>query len=64
MIIKSSVALRNNFSAVSTLAKETKAPIYITVNGEGDRVYMNIEAFERCERDSMRCRVEILQQYC
>ena len=60
MIIKPSVALRNNFSAVSTLAKETKEPIYITVNGEGDGVYMNMEAFERREQ-MLNLREKIMQ---
>ena len=60
MIIKPSVVLRNNFSAVSTLAKETKEPIYITVNGEGDGVYMNMEAFERREQ-MLNLREKIMQ---
>ena len=60
MIIKPSVALRNNFSAVSALAKETKEPIYITVNGEGDGVYMNMEAFERREQ-MLNLREKIMQ---
>lgn len=50
MIIKPSSALRNNYSAVSSLAKETKEPVYITVNGEGDGVFMDMEAFERREQ--------------
>ena len=60
MIIKPSVALRNNFSSVSALAKETKEPIYITVNGEGDGVYMNMEAFERREQ-MLNLREKIIQ---
>ena len=60
MIIKPSLVLRNNFSAVSTLAKETKEPIYITVNGEGDGVYMNMEAFERREQ-MLNLREKIMQ---
>ena len=60
MIIKPSVVLRNNFSAVSTLAKETKEPIYITVHGEGDGVYMNMEAFERREQ-MLNLREKIMQ---
>ena len=29
--------------------KETKQPIYITVNGRGDSVLLDIEAYERLE---------------
>lgn len=50
MIIKASAALRNGFSDISDIAKKTKEPIYITRNGEGDGVYMNIDAFERREQ--------------
>ena len=50
MIIKASAALRNEYGSISNLAKTTKEPIYITKNGEGDLVLMNIDAFERREQ--------------
>jgi len=50
MIIKASSLLRNNYSSISDMARETQEPIYITRNGEGDVVLMNIEAFERREQ--------------
>ena len=50
MIIKASAALRNDYGSISTLAKETKEPIYITKNGEGDLVLMSIDAFEKREQ--------------
>lgn len=50
MIIKASAALRNDYSGISTLAKETEEPIYITKNGEGDLVLMSIDAFEKREQ--------------
>ena len=50
MIIKPSAMLQNNYSSISKLAKESEEPIYITKNGEGDGVFMSIEAFERREQ--------------
>ena len=50
MIIKPSAALRNDYTSISNLAKETKEPVYITKNGEGDLVLMDIDAFEKREQ--------------
>lgn len=60
MIIKASASLRNDYASISDLAKETKEPIYITRNGEGDGVYMNIEAFEKREQ-VLELREKVLQ---
>lgn len=50
MQIKPSTALRNEYGSISELAHESKEPIYITKNGEGDLVVMSIDAFEEREK--------------
>lgn len=60
MIIKASASLRNDYTTISNMAKETKEPIYITKNGEGDLVLMSIEAFERREQ-ILQLRAKVLQ---
>lgn len=60
MIIKASASLRNDYTSISNMAKETKEPIYITKNGEGDLVLMSIEAFERREQ-LLQLRARVLQ---
>lgn len=50
MIIKASTVLKNDYAGISNLAKETKEPMYITKNGDGNLVVMNIEAFEQREQ--------------
>lgn len=60
MLIKASAALRNDYASISALAKETKEPIYITKNGEGDLVLMSIDAFEKREQ-MLQLRARVLQ---
>lgn len=60
MIIKASAALRNDYTTISNLARETKEPIYITKNGEGDLVLMSIDAFEKREQ-MLQLRAKVLQ---
>ena len=60
MLIKASAALRNDYATISALAKETKEPIYITKNGEGDLVLMSTDAFEKREQ-MLQLRARVLQ---
>ena len=60
MDIKASSALRNSYNAISAYAKETQEPVFITVNGEGDGVFMSMEAYEKRE-EVLRLREQILR---
>ncbi|MCM1283959.1 MAG: type II toxin-antitoxin system Phd/YefM family antitoxin [Muribaculaceae bacterium] len=60
MIIKASATLKNDYASISALARETKEPIYITKNGEGDTVLMSLDAFEKREQ-ILQLRSKVLQ---
>ena len=45
--IKASASIRSHYNDISKLCKESGEPVYLTKNGEGDLVVMNITAFER-----------------
>ena len=47
MHIKASATIRNNYNEISKLCKESGEPVYLTKNGEGDLVVMDITSFER-----------------
>ena len=49
MTIKPSAAIRKNYNNISTLCKESGEPVYLTKNGEGDLVVMDIVSFSRRE---------------
>lgn len=51
MTIKPSAAIRKNYNEISELCKKSGQPVYLTKNGEGDLVVMDIESFAR--RESM-----------
>lgn len=51
MNIKPSAAIRKNYNEISTLCKATKEPVFLTKNGEGDLVVMDIATYSR--RESM-----------
>ena len=49
MNIKPSAAIRKNYNTISELCKKTGEPVYLTKNGEGDLVVMDIGAFSQRE---------------
>ena len=53
--IRPSSDLRNKYSEISALARESREPIYITVNGREDTVIMNHSLY-----GEMRAKLELL----
>ena len=50
MNIRPSAAIRQNYNEIADLCRTTQEPVYLTKNGEGDLVIMDIESFTRRER--------------
>lgn len=50
MKIKPSASMRQNYNEIAALCKATGEPVYLTKNGEGDLVVMDIQSFERREK--------------
>ena len=50
MQIRPSSELRNNYIGISELAKSTGEPIFITNKGEGDGVFISVDAWEEREK--------------
>jgi PHD/YefM family antitoxin component YafN of YafNO toxin-antitoxin module len=44
--IKSSTDLRNNYNGISSFCHESREPVFITKNGQGDLAVMSIETYE------------------
>ena len=59
MNIKPSAAIRQNYNDIAELCKTTGEPVYLTKNGEGVLVVMDIEAFTRREK-MLKLREELL----
>lgn len=59
MIIKPSAAIRQNYNEIAELCRKTAEPIFLTKNGEGDLVVMDIATFNRREK-MLKLREELL----
>jgi len=59
MLIKASATIRQNYNEIADLCRSTGEPVYLTKNGEGDIVVMDVESFVRRER-MLRLREELL----
>ncbi|MHA6482793.1 type II toxin-antitoxin system Phd/YefM family antitoxin [Paenibacillus sp. strain BS8-2] len=59
MLIKPSASIRQNYNEIADLCKTTGEPVYLTKNGEGDLVVMDIEAFSRREK-MLKLREELM----
>lgn len=49
--IRPSAELRNKYNEVSNLCKESREPVFITVNGRGDTVLLGIEQYYQMQSE-------------
>ena len=59
MNIRPSAAIRQNYNEIADMCRRTAEPVFLTKNGEGDLVVMDIETFNRREK-MLRLREELL----
>ena len=62
MIIRASADIRTNYNAVIEECRQTGEPVYLTKNGEGDAVVMDIASFEKREQ-ILRAQEMVLEAY-
>ena len=59
MNIRPSAAIRQNYNQIAEMCRKTAAPIFLTKNGEGDLVVMDIDTYNRREK-MLKLREELL----
>lgn len=50
ILIRPSAIIRQNYNVISDLCKDAKEPVFLTKNGKGDLVVMDIGVFNERER--------------
>lgn len=50
-IIKPSSELRKNYNSIAEICRTNKSPVFLTRNGEGDTVLMDMETYSRREEN-------------
>jgi len=59
MNIRPSAAIRQNYNEIAEMCRRTEEPVFLTKNGEGDLVVMDIETYNRREK-MLKLREELL----
>ena len=59
MNIRPSAAIRQNYNEIAELCRKTAEPVFLTKNGEGDLVVMDLETYNRREK-MLKLREELL----
>ena len=62
MTIIASAKIRTNYNAVIEECRQTGEPVYLTKNGQGEAVIMDIASFERREQ-TLRAQQMVLEAY-
>ena len=50
-IIRSSSDIRKNYNQIAEICRSNKTPVFLTKNGAGDTVIMDMETYSRREED-------------
>lgn len=59
MNIRPSASIRQNYNEIADMCRKTAEPVFLTKNGEGDLVVMDIETYNRREM-MLKLREELL----
>lgn len=59
MNIRPSAAIRQNYNEIADMCKKTAEPVFLTKNGEGDLVVMDMDTYNRREK-MLKLREELI----